>query len=135
MRDGEADVVADHGRHEANDADHDDVEPARARVNRGGDKDGLAGHGNAEVLNHDEQQHSPVAEMIERTGQGVEEPREVRRRAAGEHAHDRPGYVGWLGLAAAGGLAVAVSAARLAAEHRTAGSSKRYGAAFGTAMS
>src|SRR6516165_3370914 len=32
MPDGEADVVADYGRHEADDADHDDVEPARARV-------------------------------------------------------------------------------------------------------
>jgi hypothetical protein len=30
------------------------VEPARARVDRGGDEHGLAGHGNAEVLDHDE---------------------------------------------------------------------------------
>jgi len=40
-----------------------------------------------------------------------------------------------LGSAVVAGLAVSVSAARLAAARRTAGSSKRYGAAFGKAVS
>src|SRR6185437_5765775 len=134
MPDGEADVVADDGRRKADDADRDHVEPARARIDRGGDEDGLAGHGDTEVPNHDEQQDGPVAEVIEGAGQGVEGPRQMRWRPAGEHAHDQPGYVRWLGLAVVAGLSVRVTAARLDAARRTAVSSKRYGAAFGTAV-
>jgi hypothetical protein len=48
---------------------------------------------------------------------------------------EQASYVGWRGLAVAAGLAVHVSAARLAAARRVAGSSKRYGAAFGKAVS
>src|SRR6478752_4280792 len=54
MPDGEADVVAGDSRYEAYDANRHDVEPTRARVDRGGDEDGLAGNGNSEVLDQDE---------------------------------------------------------------------------------
>lgn len=85
--DGEADVVADHGRGEADDADHHHVEPAGARIDRGGDQYRLAGHGYPEVLDQDEQQDSPVPEVIERSGQGVEEAGQRRRRA--HHAYGK----------------------------------------------
>ena len=40
------------------------------------------------------QQDGPVAEVVEGASQGVEEPWQMRWRPAGEHAHDRPSYVG-----------------------------------------
>jgi hypothetical protein len=67
--DGEADVISGYGRGEGDDSDQHDVEPAGARVDRGGDEYGLAGHGYPEVLDQDEQQDGPQSVMIERAGQ------------------------------------------------------------------
>src|SRR5260370_35469069 len=58
----------------------------------------------------------------------------MRWRAGGEPGDGRAGYVGWLGLAVGAGFAVTVGAARQDAARWTAVSSKRYGAAFGTAV-
>jgi hypothetical protein len=85
--DDEADVVADHGGGEGDNADRHDVEPAGTRVDRRGDQDGLAGHGYPEVLDQDEQQDRPVPEVIKRPGQGVEEAGQRRRR--GHHAYGK----------------------------------------------
>src|SRR4029077_1762284 len=83
--DGEADVVAGHGRGEGDDRDQHDVEPADPRVDRGGDEYGLAGHGYPEVLDQDEQQDGPQSVVIERAGQRVEEAGQRRRSHGAEY--------------------------------------------------
>jgi hypothetical protein len=88
MPDGEADVVADDGGREANEADRLRAEPARARVDRGSDEHGLAGHGNPEVLQHDEEQDGPVTEVVQRPGQRVEEAGQRRGSAAGHDVRE-----------------------------------------------
>ena len=85
MPDGEADVVAAHGRDEGDKSDQHDVEPAGARVDRGGDEYGLAGHGYPEVLDQDEQQDGPQSVVIERAGQRVEEAGQRRRSHGAEY--------------------------------------------------
>jgi len=90
MPDGEADVVADDGGYEGYETDRHYIEPARARVDRGGDEHGLAGHGNPEVLQHDQEQDGPVAEVIQRPSQRVEEAGQRRGTAAGQDAHANP---------------------------------------------
>src|SRR5580700_9588960 len=84
MPEGEADVVTDDGGGEAYEADRHHVEPARARVDRGDDEHALARHGNPEVLDHDQEQDGPVAKVIERSGQRVQDAGQWRGTAAAD---------------------------------------------------
>ena len=84
MPDGEADVVADHRRHESHQADQHDIELARAGVDRGGDQYGLTGHRDPEILDRDQEQDGPVTVVPEVGPHDVQEARQIRCRVAGQ---------------------------------------------------
>jgi len=88
MPDGEADIVPDDGRDEAYETHHYDVEPARAREDRGGDENGLAGDGYAEVFERDQEQDRPVAVVLEVGCHDIEKARQIRWRAACQRGGD-----------------------------------------------
>jgi hypothetical protein len=68
--DGPADAVAGHGGHERDRGHHRDVQPPRARVDRGGDHHRLARHRDAEVLHQQQHAHRdvPVPIQVRRDG-------------------------------------------------------------------